>query len=302
MGNLDRALVSLQDQGRVSVDSQIHPRIGMLNFWPWIVAAGAFAAWFSHRYAWWSLTVSWAHPRILMYHMISRPVRGARYNSMRVSPENFEYQLKWLKDHGFEFLTMADIAKGVPRERVVVLTFDDGFEDNYTAAFPLLKKYGARATLYLVAERDDGRDWSAQKKAHHNSGELLREAKLSDEQVREMVNSGVFELGAHTMTHVNLSKASLEEKRSEIIGSKTALENQFGAAVTSFAYPFGIWDQQDRDVVEEGGFISAVTTDRGVTSYPYKDALELKRIKVSGKEGMYSFQLRLRTGQRSLWK
>lgn len=302
MGNLDSTWAGLQDRGWVEVPHRSTLIIGMLNSWPWLAAVGIFVAWFSYRYAWWSSTVSWAYPRILMYHMIRPPIRGARFNSIRVSPEVFEWQLKWFTDHGFVFLTMADLAKGVRQERAVVLTFDDGFEDNYTAAFPLLKKYGARATLYLVAERHDGRDWSTQKKAHHDTGELLKEPKLSDEQVREMVDSGVFELGAHTKTHVNLSKASGEEKRSEIIGSKKLLEEQFTVPVTSFAYPFGIWDPQDRDVVKEGGFSTAVTTDRGVTPYPYENPLELRRIKVSGREGKFAFRLRLRTGRRSLWK
>ena len=84
-----------------------------------------------------------------------------------------------------------------------MLTFDDGFRDNYLAAHPLLVKYGAKATLFLVVDRFD-RDWSTAKKAHHDSGELLREEKLRDAELRKMLDSGLWELGAHTLTHALL--------------------------------------------------------------------------------------------------
>ena len=234
-----------------------------------------------------------------MYHMIRKPLPGGRFNGLRVSPEMFEWQLRWMQKQGLRFLTMSELARGKDVERGVAITFDDGFEDNLTNALPLLERYGAKATLYLVAVRDDGRDWSVRKKAHHNTGELLKEPKLSDEQVRTMIESGRVELGAHTLTHVNLAAASIAEKKEEIRGSKWALEDRFQVNVNSFAYPFGIWGRTDRDLVEEAGFTTAVTTDGGISQCPFEDPLLLKRIKVGGKEGKYAFRLRLRSGRRS---
>lgn len=270
----------------------------------WIapVTALATAGWFSQRYAWWRPAVPWTRPRILMYHLITRPQRGSRYRGMKVAPEDFEKQLAWLQREGFHFATVSELIASPRRSRTVAITFDDGYEDNYSAAFPLLRKYGARATLYLVANRTDGTDWSAKKKAHHNSGELSREPKLADSQVLEMLDSAVFELGAHTLTHANLAQLSPAERRQEIAGSRQWLEDRFGVPVKSFAYPFGIWDAQDEQLAHEAGFTSAVTTDSGIDSAPFARPLALRRIKISGKENLLAFRIRLRTGRRGLWK
>lgn len=237
-----------------------------------------------------------------MYHLITPHPPGSRYRGMRVTPEAFEQQLRWLRDEGFYFATMDELAAGRAPARTVAITFDDGYADNHHTAWPLLKKYGARATLYLVAERTDGSDWSAKKKAHHNTGELAREPKLSDEQVKEMIASGVFTIGAHTLTHANLARLDDAERRREIGGSKEWLESRFGVKVGSFAYPFGIWDGRDRMAVAAAGFTSAVTTETGIDALPWRDPLEVRRIKVSGKEGFFAFRLRIRTGWRGAWK
>lgn len=237
-----------------------------------------------------------------MYHMVCPSRPGTRFNGMRVPPRAFERQLEWLSHRRFHFVTMSELSASAVPERSVALTFDDGFEDNYTAAFPLLKRFQAKATLYAVVSRNQRTDWSARKKAHHSDGELLREPKLSDDQIQEMVASGIFELGAHTMTHVNLAQATEAEKAQEICGSKRALEDRFGVNVRSFAYPFGIWRAEDREVVARAGFTTAVTTEQGIDRLPYDDPLALRRIKVSGREGHYAFKLRVRSGRRSLWK
>lgn len=270
----------------------------------WITAGCVLVwfLWFSQRYAWWRRTVDWQHPRVLMYHLISESPKGGRYQGMRVSPAAFERQLAWLAKHGFHFATMDEVVRGDAPPRSVVLTFDDGYEDNYTAAFPLLKKYGAKATLYLVADREEGSDWSAKKKAHHNSGELTREPKLSDAQVAEMIASGIIELGAHTMTHANLASLDTSGKKAEIADSKEWLEKRFGVKIGSFAYTFGIWDAEDREIVREAGFSSAVTTDPGIDALPFAEPLAIRRIKISGKENHLAFCLRMRCGWRGLFK
>jgi peptidoglycan/xylan/chitin deacetylase (PgdA/CDA1 family) len=260
-----------------------------------VVAIG----WFSLRYAWWRQAVPYQYPRILMYHMIAPRRRGAQFNGMRVDPEDFGYQMNWLKEDGWTFVTMNELIRKSHPNKTVAITFDDGFEDNFTVALPILEKADAKATLYLVNKRENN-DWSRKKKRHHGSGELMRERKLSDEQVRAMLASGRIELGSHTLTHANLLQLTPEEKQQEITLSKEQLESQFGVPVTSFAYPFGIYDEQDRQCVQDAAYTNAVTTDAGIDQLGRPDPFKLKRIKISGKEGRWAFRLRMRTGHRSL--
>ena len=127
---------------------------------------------FSHRYAWWRRSVDWRQPRVLMYHMISSHRPNAKFNKLRVSQAKFAEQVKWLVDNNFHFVSMHELYTQWAQlpVKTVALTFDDGFADNLHAALPILKKYNAKATIYIVVDRHD-RDWSTYKKAHHNSGE-----------------------------------------------------------------------------------------------------------------------------------
>lgn len=259
--------------------------------------------WFSYRYAWWRPAVNYRCPRVLMYHMIKDPVRGAKFNGLRVSPLMFERQLCWLNKNGWSSYTMSEIIENSENhdEKRVVLTFDDGFADNYTNAFPLLKKYNFKATLYLVADRHD-RDWSVSKKQHHDTGELSKEPKLSNDQVAEMIASGLVELGDHTLTHANFSVISEKEKQQEIVQSKVRLEEQFQVEVKTFAYPFGIFLDTDPQLVAVSGYTSAVTTEGGIDIFPPLDKYQLKRIKISGKDNFLAFVLRIRGGRRGWLK
>jgi peptidoglycan/xylan/chitin deacetylase (PgdA/CDA1 family) len=247
--------------------------------WGLLVILLLAALGFSHRYAWWRPAVDPRRPRILMYHMVSEHRPGARFNKLRVRPAMFEYQMHWLKENGWHFALMSELAE--PEKlpaKTVVLTFDDGFEDNYRQAYPVLQQYGARATLYLVVDRFN-RDWSTAKKAHHDSGELMHEAKLSDDQVREMLASGCWELGGHTLTHANLARLDEAGKAAEIAGGREQLERQFGVPVRSFAYPFGIYDEKDVQLAEQAGFDSAVTTVEGIDEDIHSRRFELRRVK-----------------------
>ncbi len=259
------------------------------------------AGYFSARYAWWRPAVDWSAARVLMYHMV-RPHRSkARFNKLRVPPELFEKQLAWLKEREFNFIFASELfdAESLP-QRTVCLTFDDGFADNLLNADPLLEKFDACATLYLVIDRDGG--WSSKKKAHHADDELADEPKLSDEQVAGMVASGRWELGGHSMTHANLAAIDDESAQDEIANSRIELESRFGIPPVTFAYPFGIYEQRHARMVEEAGFRGAVTTEPGVEPLPYADAMQIPRIKVSGTEGLFAFSMRMRGGKRGLLK
>lgn len=267
----------------------------------WIVIGGAAVAALvvSSQYAWWRPTVNYAIPRILMYHMISRQKPKARFNKLRVDPAEFERQIRWLREDGWKFLLMSEIDASSSR-KCVALTFDDGYRDNLLIADPILEKYGARATLYLVVDRHN-RDWSKSKKIHHSDGELMSEPKLLDADISQMLSSGRWELGAHTITHANLRTASPNERATEILESKSDLEDCFGTSVSSFAYPFGIFGQEDIETVDRAGYHTAVTTEQGISRDFARERLSLRRVKVGGHDGLLSFKLRMRTGK-CKWK
>ena len=264
-----------------------------------LILAALFIVWFSFRYAWWAPNVPNQHPRILMYHMIAEPIPGAKFNGLRVKSKDFERQVAWLKSNQWHFVTVSELMAEWSQlpAKTVAITFDDGFEDNYSAALPILQKYDAKATVYLVCDREQN-DWSTKKKEHHNSGELAQVPKLSDTQVQTMVNTGHIEIGAHTVSHANLTALTESDSREEIVNSKNALEKQFGIVVSSFAYPFGIYNKSHCQQASEAGFTSAVTTNGGIDLDLQANKMELKRLKISGKESFYAFKLRIMKGRR----
>jgi len=257
--------------------------------------------WYSLRYAWWRPAVSYRYPRILMYHMIAAPRRGARFNGLRVAPAMFEKQLQWLSQQGWHSFTVSELVAQAERlpEKSFAITFDDGYADNLLQALPLLVKYQCKATLYLVVDRL-GRDWSIERKAHHDEGELKQEAKLSDTQVQEMLDSGCIELGSHSMTHANMSRLDEKAAGQELADSRKRLEDRFGVSVQSFAYPFGLYRPEQVALVEAAGFNSAATTHEGIEDTEHWNTLELQRIKISGKDNWLAFLLRMRGGRRGL--
>lgn len=254
---------------------------------------------FSYKYAWWKPAIDWKRPRILMYHMVRDHIDEAKFNKLRVKPAEFEKQVAWMKAEGFHFVTMQELQNnwGNHPEKTVAITFDDGYLDNLENAYPILEKYQAKATIYVVVDRHD-RDWSTYKKAHHNSGELVREAKLSDSQVKLLADSDLVEIGSHTMTHANLAKLNDDECLVELVQSKQALELLTQKIINSFAYPFGIYAERDVQIAKRAGYTNAVTTKEGIDCL-MPDFMQLQRIKISGKDSLFAVKLRLKLGKRA---
>lgn len=258
---------------------------------------------YSARYAWWTKTINLSYPRILMYHMITNHKQNAKFNGLRVDPIEFEKQIKYLKDNNWTFFTMSELIKlkdSLPKKSIAI-TFDDGYEDNFTNAFPIIKKYDAKATIYLVVDRHD-REWSSKRKKKNNSGELRNEPKLSDEQVYELIDSGVIEIGSHTMTHNNLPSLNAEDKNDEIFNSKLTIEEKFKIKCNSFCYPFGLYDKNDIILVKGSLYTNATTTKKGIDNISNDNLYELKRITISGKDNMMAFKIKLKRGLRGLKK
>ena len=143
-----------------------------------------------------------------------------------------------------------------------------------------------------------GRDWSVLRKAHHNEGELQQEPKLTDAQVQEMLDSGLVELGSHSMTHANFMSLDASTAEQELRESKQRLEQTFGIQVGSFAWPFGLFRHSQVELVRRVGYSSCVTTREGIDSLQQRNPMQLRRIKISGRDGRLAFVLRMRTGRR----
>jgi peptidoglycan/xylan/chitin deacetylase (PgdA/CDA1 family) len=235
--------------------------------------------------------------------MVSNHKKSAKFNGLRVKPIEFEKQIKYLIDNNWTFFTMSELVEKKEKlpEKSVSITFDDGYEDNFTNAFPILKKYDVKATIYIVVDRHD-REWSSKRKEKNSSGELKNEPKLSDEQISKLTNSGLIEIGSHTITHDNLPTLNKQQKIDEIQNSKIEIEKRFNIKCNSFCYPFGLYDKEDIQIVKDSFYTNATITTKGIDNLTKLDLFELKRITISGKDNMMAFNIKLRRGLRGLKK
>lgn len=240
----------------------------------------------SLRYHWWRLPISYRHARVLMYHSINEAIKGEhKRNKWRVRPRDFEKQMQWLYKHGWKSFTVTELTKleSIP-EKSFVLTFDDGFEDNYSNAFPILKRFGFKATIYLTTDRTCN-DWES---FHDNNFDPL----LQSEQIKEMSESGLIEFGSHTKNHINLERCAEEDLGNEIRASKIDVERMSAQPCQPFAYPYGKYNDLIEAIVKESGYSSAVVVKRGVYKHgdnPYR----IQRIGILGTESFFDFYLRI---------
>lgn len=201
---------------------------------------------------------------ILTYHYVES-AQGAtkRGAALITSPVIFEKQLSALQERSYKTIFVSDIpahlVSSAHPSPAIALTFDDGYEDFYVNVLPLLKKYQAKATLYVVP------------------GFIGKQGYLTQGELKDIVASGFVSIGAHTLHHKNLTRLSSTAAQKEIAGSRDELERDFGVTVTSFAYPFGAHTPRIEAIVEEAGFSTAVTTERGWAQTP-ESLLTLKRI------------------------
>lgn len=190
---------------------------------------------------------------ILLYHYVEYVAdkRDTIRQSLNIQPYFFEQQVKTLKEANYTFLTASDLAdildgkKSLPT-KPVLLTFDDGYRDFYTDVYPILKKYNVKATEYVI------------------SGVIGKPNYMFSNQVQEISESGLVEIGAHTVHHVSLAYKLLPVVQFEVQKSKSDLENNYHVKVVSFAYPNGSFDQQAITVVKNSGFRTAVSTVAGI--------------------------------------
>jgi peptidoglycan/xylan/chitin deacetylase (PgdA/CDA1 family) len=220
---------------------------------------------------------------ILMYHHIADPPPDADpiRQDLSVSPQAFEAQLRYLVGAGYQPIPLRDLiyhlTLGAPLpEKPIILTFDDGYEDNYTNAYPLLKKYGFVGTFFIVTEPVD----------------KGRAGYMSWAQIEIMSTHGM-EIGAHSYTHPDLRGKSVDYIIWQAVGSKEAIEGRIQQRVRFFSYPSGRYDEQVVNVLHSADFWGAVTIETG-TRQSSRQPFELQRIRVQGRDNLKTFALKLK--------
>ena len=207
---------------------------------------------------------------ILTYHSIDDSG-----SIISTAPSVFQRQMKYLKNAGYEALTLGEMAdrqkKGAPLSgKIVVLTFDDGFRNFYTQAFPVLSDHNFSATVFLVTDFCGGHnDWS------ENPKKLLRSELLDWKEIRELNGAGI-EFGSHTKTHPDLTRLSTNDMTTEMLDSKAKISDALGRNVSTFAYPYGRSNDKVRRIALEN-FDASCSTNLGMVSAGH-DRASLNRI------------------------
>lgn len=171
---------------------------------------------------------------ILLYHSVA-----ANPEFPTVRPEEFERQMAYLQKHNFNVIKLADLGSLLESKRkiqpkTVVLTFDDGYRDNYETAWPILKRYGLAATFF-VSSAYLGKDFTTPQ------GTAL--PMMTSAQIRELDRSDLIEIASHCHTHQKLVFLSEEEAEKELSESQKVLEGALGRKVLAMAYPWGRFDE-----------------------------------------------------------
>lgn len=205
---------------------------------------------------------------ILVYHNIN-----SRKGSFFVSPENFSKQMEYIKKNGYQVISLDELVRSIQtktplKRNKVVITFDDGYQDNFEYAYPVLKKMGFPATIFLVT------DYIGKTSGFLNWDEVVA---MSKDKIS---------FGGHTKTHFYLGSMGSEDLAfGEIKGSKEAIEQKINMPVDYFCYPGGGFNQRTKELVALAGYRGACTTNRGFVKFN-RDVYELKRVKVTNSDAV----------------
>lgn len=245
---------------------------------------------------------------ILMYHSISNDSEDGThpYYKISTSPKRFAEHMQFLHDYNYKVIDLSEAVKIISEASVspntptfhhsnipqgeVVLTFDDGYKDFYTHAFPILKQYGFSATVFLpISFINSGRKPGLKGKEH-----------LNWEEVRELQNMGVT-FGSHTVNHLQLRFLNRAEIEREVEQSKRIVEEKIGKFIQSFSYPFAFPDEDKefkrylKDTLERSDYKNGVSTRIGTVAKG-EDKFFLKRIPVNSCDDIPFLKAKLQGG------
>ena len=245
------------------------------------------------------LTPSTHKLRILEYHSVSS---NGNENQIIISKEKFKQQLDILKREGYQTLWFSDLEKYKNKlpPKSVILTFDDGFLDNYTTVFPILKEYNFKATCFVVFGKiGKHMEWG---------GEFAdnTEKMMSAKQLKAIGSH--FELGYHSFKHDNYELLALEEIGKDIEKCKEVIEQEELQVYPVLAYTYGGYYRKKHKqqhaffkVLKKNGIQIALRIGNRINYYPFKNIFEIQRIDIRGYESMEVFKKKLKYGRKKIF-
>jgi peptidoglycan/xylan/chitin deacetylase (PgdA/CDA1 family) len=220
---------------------------------------------------------------VLCYHRVCPDHEiGIDSRSLCVSPEQFATQMRLIKIFGYTPVTIQNMVaflqnrKNPPRHPIVI-TFDDGYEDNYTYAYPILKRYSFPAAVFLVTDYIG-------KKNNWDSGNL---SLLNEAQIEEMHLGGIT-FGSHTASHIDMVQSDLAKIKDELEISRKKIEFLTSSSDISFCYPYTRYNEQARQLVQDLGYSCAFAGDQG-QSQQHTDLFDILRIQVFPSTSLFGF-------------
>ena len=222
-------------------------------------------------------------PRLLIYHQVGAGLG----RQMEVTPAHFHRHVDWLVENGQVVgLDHALANRGHPdADRQFVLTFDDGYEDVYEAAWPVLRDRQLPFVLYLTTDPVESR------RSLTPGGKA---EPLTWGQVDEMLESGLMTLGAHTHRHLELGAMKVPAIEEEIELSNDLIIKRTGVTPVHFAYPWGYWSKVAHPVIQAA--YKTATLGSGAPITTDSDLLKLNRVPIQLSDGTFFFKRKMNTG------
>jgi len=224
---------------------------------------------------------------VLMYHRVLDAPIDTKHKTF-VTKQNFERQLRFFARRGLQSITFQDYLafstgdKPLSEfpEKPFILTFDDGYRDNFENMLPLAQKYGYKGVLFLLGDFSvSGNFWDIGEDAEANR-------IMTTEQKKAFVEQG-WEIGAHTLSHPHLTQLGDGDVLHELRESRDRIEHELQTRVVSFAYPFGTYDEHIKDLVKQTGFEFAIATDTGGVTIE-DDRFAIFRVNMFPEESVFS--------------
>lgn len=205
---------------------------------------------------------------VLMYHAVSDQTWGLE--GLFLSPSDMEAQLKYLTENGYDPIFFSDLPHLDQYKKPVILTFDDGYNNNYTDLYPLLQKYNVKATIFVIPSSVGG------------------QYSMTAAQIKEMADSGLVSIQSHTQDHKELASLSADQQRQQFAQSQLAIAHMTGRIPSVLSYPSGSYDSNTLSLAPE--YFDMAVKSRGGLWTVQNNFFEIDRYPVYRDTGIHSFQ------------